>query len=510
MAGAVETSTDRDPEREADPTPYVDVVIVGGGFSGLAMADRLRRSGHRDFAILERADRVGGTWRENTYPGCRCDVPSHVYSFSFAPNPTWSSTFSRQPEIQAYLERVAAERGLLERVRFGCELQGARWDPEPGRWRLRTSGGPLDARVLIAAAGPLHEPSIPALPGLAEFEGTVFHSASWDHAHDLAGERVAVVGTGASAIQIVPQIQPVAERLHLFQRTPPWVMPFTNRALTSGERLVYSRLPAAQRLMRSAIYWAREALAIPMLQAAFAPLLRRIGEHHLRRQVPDPALRAKLTPDYLPGCKRILIADDYLPALTRPNVELLAAGLAEVRGRTVVDEHGAEREVDTIILATGFRVTDLPIAERIQDATGRSLAERWDGSPQAHRGTTVAGFPNLFILLGPNTGLGHNSVVYMAEAQADYVLAALAHMRAGAIGAIEPRAEAQRTWNAAVQRRMEGTVWLAGGCSSWYLDRNGLNTTLWPGFSFRFRRALRRFDPAEYLAFDGPGGNESR
>jgi cation diffusion facilitator CzcD-associated flavoprotein CzcO len=262
--------------------------------------------------------------------------------------------------------------------------------------------------------------------------------------------------------------------------------------------------------MRSAIYWAREAFAIPMLRAAFAPLLRRIGEHHLRRQVPDPALRAKLTPDYLPGCKRILIADDYLPALTRPNVELLAAGLAEVRGRTVVDEHGAEREVDTIILATGFRVTDLPVAERIEDATGRSLAELWAGSPQAHRGTTVAGFPNLFILLGPNTGLGHNSVVYMAEAQADYVLAALAHMRAGGIEAIEPRAEVQRAWNADVQRRMEGTVWLAGGCSSWYLDRNGLNTTLWPGFSFRFRRALRRFDPAEYLAFDGPGGNESR
>ena len=476
----------------------IEIAIVGSGFSGLAMASRLRRSGRSDFVILERARDVGGTWRENTYPGCRCDVPSHVYSFSFAPNPDWSSTFSAQPEIRDYLRRVASDEGLLEHVRFGCEVEQASWDPERRRWQLQTSRGPLSARVLIAGAGPLHEPKLPGIPGLAEFEGARFHSATWDHDHELEGERVAVIGTGASAIQFVPQIQPEVAKLHLFQRTAPWVMPRRDRALTSIERFAYRRFPALQRLARSSIYWAREALAIPMLRVALAPLLRVVGELHLRRQVPDRELRAKVTPDYLPGCKRILVANDYLPSLGRPNVEVVCDGIAEVRGRTIVTADGAEREVDTIILGTGFHVLDMPIAGRLRDGDGRSLAELWDGSPRAHRGTMVAGFPNFFLLLGPNTGLGHNSVVYMAEAQADYVLGALGHLREQRLETLEVLPEAERRWNAAIQSRMKGTVWTEGGCSSWYLDRNGLNTSLWPDFSFRFARALRRFDPAEH------------
>ena len=478
----------------------VDVAVVGTGFSGIAMAVRLKRSGRDDFLVLERARAVGGTWRENTYPGCRCDVPSHVYSFSFAPNPEWSSTFSPQPEIRDYIRQVAAEQGVLPHVRFGCEVEAARWDSEARRWRLQTSTGPVSARVLVAGSGPLHEPKLPDIPGLADFEGTVFHSAAWDHDHDLAGERVAVIGTGASAIQFVPRIQPQVERLHLFQRSPAWVMPRTDRPLTGVERALYRRFPALQHAMRGGVYWARELLAIPMLRVALAPLLRVIGKRHLSRQVPDAELRDKLTPDYLPGCKRILIADDYLPSLTQPNVELVCDGIAEIRGRTVVTADGAEREVDTIICGTGFHVTDIPVAARIRDGEGRSLAETWDGSPQAHRGTMVAGFPNLFFLLGPNMGLGHNSVVYMAEVQADYVLLALEYMRANGLDAIEPSAEAQRRWNDSIQRRMKGTVWTEGGCSSWYIDRNGLNTTLWPDFSFRFRQALRRFEPAEHRA----------
>lgn len=478
---------------------HTDIAIVGSGFSGLAMASRLKRSGRTDFLICERGHDVGGTWRENTYPGCRCDVPSHVYSFSFAPNPDWSSTFSPQPEIQAYLQRVAADEGLLEHVRFGCEAESARWDPDASVWRLQTSTGELTARVLIAGAGPLHEPKLPDVPGLRDFEGTLFHSATWNHDHDLGGERVAVIGTGASAIQLVPQIQPKVQSLHLYQRTAPWVMPRRQRPITRVERTLYRRFPALQRGMRNAIFAAREAIAIPMLRVALAPALRAVGKGHLRRQVRDPQLRARLTPDYLPGCKRILVANDYLPSLEQPNVEVLSTGLAEVRGRTLVGSDGSEREVDTIILATGFHVLDMPIADRIADAEGRSLADHWNGSPQAHRGSMVAGFPNFFLLLGPNTGLGHNSVVYMAEAQAGWVLKALEHMERGGMDAVEVTEGAQRAWNDAVQRRMQGTVWLDGGCASWYLDANGLNTSLWPDFSFRFAQAMRNFDPTELV-----------
>jgi cation diffusion facilitator CzcD-associated flavoprotein CzcO len=476
-----------------------EIAIVGSGFSGLAMAARLKRAGRDDFVILERAREVGGTWRENTYPGCRCDVPSHVYSFSFAPNPDWSESFSPQKEIFDYLRKVADDEGLTEHVRFGCEVELASWDADAKRWRLQTSSGELTARVLIAGAGPLHEPKLPDVPGLRDFEGHLFHSATWDHDHDLAGERVAVIGTGASAIQFVPQIQPVVERLHLFQRTAPWVMPRRQRRITRIERALFRRVPALQRAARAAIYWAREAIAIPILRVAFAPLLKRVGLIHLRRSVPDRDLRSKLTPDYLPGCKRILVANDYLPSLAEPNVEVLCEGIAEVRGRTVVGTDGSEREVDTIILGTGFHVLDMPIAERVVDGGGRTLADHWDGSPQAHRGTMVAGFPNLFLLLGPNTGLGHNSVVYMAEAQAGYVMRALAHMSEREHETVEVTARAQGAWNDAIQARMDGTVWLEGGCSSWYLDANGRNTSLWPDFSFKFARALRRFEPAEHL-----------
>jgi cation diffusion facilitator CzcD-associated flavoprotein CzcO len=452
-----------------------------------------------DFVVLERSGDVGGTWRDNAYPGCACDVPSHLYSFSFAPNPDWSSTFSPQSEIQAYLRRVARAEGILPHVRFGCELEEAAWEEESQRWRLRTSSGWLSARVLVAAAGPLSEPAIPDIPGLRDFGGALFHSATWDHDHDLAGERVAVIGTGASAIQFVPRIQPRVEKLHVFQRTPAWIMPRPDRGLTRAERALYRRAPTAQRLMRAAIYWGRELYAIPLLRAGLAGVTKLAAHRHLRRQVPDPALRAKLTPDYAPGCKRILVSDDYLPSLATPNVEVVCDGIDEVRRRSIVTRDGRERDIDTIILGTGFHVTDMPIAERLRGRDGRTMAEHWDGSPQAHRGTTVAGFPNLFLVLGPNTGLGHTSVVVMAEAQVGYILDTLAHLDAYGLGTVEVRAEAQRAWNAEVQRRMRGTVWTAGGCASWYLDPNGLNTTLWPDFTFRFARALRRFDPEEHV-----------
>jgi cation diffusion facilitator CzcD-associated flavoprotein CzcO len=477
---------------------HTGVAIIGSGFSGLSMAVELKRSGREDFVVLERANDVAGTWRDNTYPGCACDVPSHLYSFGFAPNSEWSSTFSPQPEIYAYIRRVAEQQGLMPHICFGIEVEQADWDEVAQQWRLTTSGGEMTASAIASAAGPLSEPSIPDIPGLRDFKGAIFHSATWDHEHDLTGERVAVVGTGASAIQFVPQIQPKVSQLHLFQRTPPWIMPRPDRPITRVERMVYRRFPAAQIAMRGAIYWGRELFAIPMLHHRLSKVIKRAGLRHLRHQVKDPELRAKLTPDYEPGCKRILVSNDYLPSLDKPNVEVVTDGIAEIREHSVVDSQGVEREVDTIILGTGFHVTDLPIADRVRGRDGRTLADCWDGTLQALRGTTVAGFPNLFFVLGPNTGLGHTSVVLMAEAQAGYIRQALEHMERAGIGAIEPRQEAQDAWNAEIQRKSAGTVWLNGGCESWYIDRNGKNSTLWPDHTFKFFAAMKRFKPSEY------------
>ncbi len=387
--------------RQDGPARHVHMAIVGSGFAGLGMAIRLKQQGIEDFLVLERADDVGGTWRDNHYPGCQCDVPSHLYSFSFAPNPTWSRTFSRQPEIQAYLRRCAEDAGVMPHVRFGHAVTGAAWDENAQLWRIDTAGGPFTARMLVAAPGPLSEPSVPSIPGIGRFEGKVFHSAQWDHDHDLDGERVAVIGTGASAIQFVPRIQPRVGRLHLFQRTPAWIMPHPDRPISRLERRVYRAFPAAQRLMRAGIYWARETFVFGFLHRRLMRMPQRIARHHLRSQVADPQLRAKLTPDYQIGCKRILMSNDFYPSLCEPNVEVVTDGVREVRESSIVDAAGVEREVDTIIFGTGFQVAKMPIAERVRGRDGLLLADAWRDGMQAHLGTTVAGFPNLFIVPGP-------------------------------------------------------------------------------------------------------------
>jgi len=386
----------------------------------------------------------------------------------------------------------------MAHIRFGHELLDAAWDEDTQRWRIETSRGELTAQVLVLGTGPLSAPSIPDLPGLERFEGTTFHSATWDHDHDLEGERVAVIGTGASAIQFVPQIQPRVGRLHLFQRTAPWIMPRPDRPLKGWERRLYRELPAAQLLMRAGIYWARESFVLGFRHPRVMRWGQRLALRHLHRQVHDPELRRELTPSYRMGCKRVLISNDYLPALTRENVEVVTDAIREVRERSIVSADGTEREVDTIILATGFHVTDMPAAERVRGRDGRSLADVWDGSPRAHMGAMVSGCPNLFFLVGPNTGLGHNSIVFMIESQCNYVLAALRLMETRNAAELEVRPEAQARYNARIQEQMRGTVWTSGGCASWYLDAQGRNTTLWPTFTWPFRRRTRRLDPAHY------------
>ncbi len=483
----------------SDVPTHLRAAIVGSGFGGLGAAIRLKQEGIDDFLVFERAADIGGTWRDNSYPGCACDVPSHLYSFSFALNPRWTRSFSSQPEIWAYLRDCARRFGILPYLRLGHEMRRASWDDGRQRWRVETTGGTWTADVLIAATGPLSEPSIPALPGLNSFEGTVFHSARWDHDHDLTGRQVAVVGTGASAIQFVPEIQPRVGRLRIFQRTAPWVLPRRDRAVTRAERWLFRTVPATQRLARSLIYWTRESWTTAFLHPWLMRLPQRLALRQLRRAVPDPELRARLTPDYTLGCKRVLLSNDYLPALTRPNVELVGAGIRQVRPHGIVTDDGVEHQADTIIFGTGFHVTDMPIGDRVRGREGRTLAEVWAGSPNAHLGVTVAGFPNLFLVPGPNTGPVSTSVVLMIEAQVEYVLRALQFMGTAGAATVEPRPEAQQAFVAEVDGRMRPTVWSAGGCASWYIDRTGRISALWPGFTWAYRRRMRRFDPALHL-----------
>jgi cation diffusion facilitator CzcD-associated flavoprotein CzcO len=478
---------------------HVDVAIVGGGFAGIGMAIALLRAGRTDFVVLERDGDVGGTWHQNTYPGCQCDVPSNLYSFSFAPNPDWSSTFALQPEIGAYLKRVADDFGVRSHVRTRTAVEDAAWDEATQRWRIETSRGSLSARVLVAGMGGLSEPSVPSIPGADSFAGPAFHTARWQHDVDLAGKRVAVIGTGASAVQVVPRLQPLVGRLSVFQRTPPWIMPHPGRPTRPRERALFRALPALQKAVRGAIYWGRECYVLPFRFHRLSAVPERIARAHLTRQVADPALRERLTPRYEIGCKRILMSDEYFPALQQPNAELIADAIERITPTGVVTADGVEHAADAIVWGTGFRVTDMPYVEWLRGRDGRVLGDVWrEHGMQGLRGTTVAGFPNLFMLVGPNTGLGHNSIVFMIESQVAYVMDALDALEARGAVACDPRPRAQDVFNETVQRRMRGSVWTKGGCASWYLDAHGRNTTLWPGSSWSFRRAARRFDPAEY------------
>jgi cation diffusion facilitator CzcD-associated flavoprotein CzcO len=486
------------PAGDRDDAQHVRIAIVGSGFAGLGLAIRLKQAGIDDFVVLERADDVGGTWQANTYPGCQCDVPSHLYSFSFAANPNWSRTYSRQPEIWDYLRDITRRYEIGPHIRFGHELKDAAWDDERQRWRVETSRGAWTAQLLVDATGPLSHPQVPAIKGLDTFEGALFHSAEWDHDHDLDGERVAVIGTGASAIQFVPRIAKRVAQLHVFQRTAPWILPHTDRPTTRFERRLYKHLPFAQKAVRVAVYWTRESFLLGFIKdQRFMAGAERIAAAHLRKQVPDPELRRKLTPQFRLGCKRVLLSNRWYPALARPNVELLTDAIREIRARTIVLADGSEREVDTIILGTGFHVTDPPTAQLVRGRGGRTLAERAHAGIQAYRGATIAGLPNFFKLIGPNTGLGHNSMVFMIESQLRYVMDALRVMDEQQIATFEIRPEAMAAYNEQIQSKMPGTVWMSG-CASWYLDAEGRNTTIWPDFTFRFRHRTRRFDTRAY------------
>jgi cation diffusion facilitator CzcD-associated flavoprotein CzcO len=474
----------------------LSAVVVGAGFSGIAAGVTLKKAGITDFVILEKASRVGGTWRENTYPGAACDVPSHLYSFSFEPNPQWSRSFGGQAEILAYLEHCTDTYDLRPHLKFGQAVTEARYDA--GRWHVTTaSGEQFEAQALLLGNGALHIPSLPDIPGLSTFQGTTFHSARWNHDYDLAGKRVAVVGTGASAIQFVPAIAPKVGRMHVFQRTAAWVVPKADHVMTSRQRWAYEHVPGAHWLRRASLYWKMESAVIGF---AYAPRVLALAEklvaRHIAREVKDPALRQKLTPTYRLGCKRVLLSNDWYPAMQRDNVELVTDGIAAITSRGVRTVDGTEREVDALILGTGFKVSEYLSSIKVLGAGGVDLNDVWRTGLRNYLGITVSGFPNLFLLMGPNTGLGHNSMIFMIEAQARYATAALAQMQKRRIAAIDVLPEVESAFRDELARKMKGTVWMTG-CQSWYQTPDG-EVFLWPAATFDYWWKTRRVDLSEY------------
>ncbi|GAA0948995.1 NAD(P)/FAD-dependent oxidoreductase [Nonomuraea longicatena] len=474
------------------------IVIIGAGFAGICMAIKLKEAGYHDFVVLEKAPDLGGTWRDNTYPGCACDVPSHMYSYSFDLNPGWSRMFSPQEEIRAYLRGCVERHGLAEHLSYGREVVGLEYDDDAREWAVTLEDGEtLRTFAVVSGIGALHIPKFPDIAGREVFAGPAFHSSAWDHSADLTGKSVAVIGTGASAVQFVPRIAREAGRILLFQRTPPWIHPKPDFAVSDRARRLLA-LPGAARTVRNALYWALESRGLgfavdPRLMKGHEAVARR----HLARQVPDPELRARLTPDYTIGCKRILVSSDYYPALTRPNVTLITEAAREIRTRSVVDASGVEREVDVLVYGTGFKVTDGLQEQRIIGRGGLKIQDAWRDGIETYYGIATAGFPNLFFLLGPNTGLGHNSVVFMIESQVRYVVKCLRLLSRTQARALDVRPEVQRAFNARLQRRLRSLVWNSG-CASWYLDEQGANRTLWPGFTTEYWARTRRVDPRSF------------
>lgn len=475
------------------------IIIIGSGFGGLCMAIRLKQAGQHNFLILEQSTEPGGTWRDNAYPGAACDVPSHLYSFSFEPKPDWTRHYAPQQEILAYTRHCIDKYGLSAHLRCNTKVTAARFVAETGRWQIQLADGSDEvADIIVSASGGLSRPAYPNISGLSRFAGKLFHSAQWDHGYDFKGKTVAVIGTGASAIQFVPQIAPQVKQLELFQRTPPWVLPKPDRAIPPIERNLYRRVPLLQRLHRKLIYWHLEGRALGfVVNPRIMHMAQWLGRQHLRKHIIDPVLRTKLTPDYVMGCKRVLMSNDYYPALARPNVRVVTLAIREMVAEGIITSDGKLHQVDAVILGTGFQAGDAVAPFSVRGINGADLNFAWRDGAEAYLGTSVHGFPNLFLIVGPNTGLGHSSMIYMIEAQVQHVLACLDALRSNGARQIEVKAEVQQRYNHKLQARLAKSVW-ASGCSSWYQNHAGRNTTLWPGFTFKFRQRVATLRDGDY------------
>jgi cation diffusion facilitator CzcD-associated flavoprotein CzcO len=474
------------------------VAVVGAGFGGVAAAVMLHRAGYDDVTVFERGERVGGVWNHNTYPGAACDVPSHLYEFSFEPNPRWSRRYAPQAEIQGYLEDVARRNGVLDRIRTNVEVLGASWVQERARWVLQTSAGTHEADILLTACGQLSVPKLPPIPGLDSFDGPVFHTAEWDHDVELAGRRVAVVGTGCSAIQTVPAIQPLVEHVDVYQRSPGWTIPKMDFAYSERAQRLFERFPILQRLDRKAVFAFMELGALGMTtRPGILRAFRAVGRSQINKAIEDPVLRAKVTPSDEIGCKRIMLTDEWYPTLTRPNVELVTDAIAEVTPGGLRLADGSERAADVIVLATGFSTHGFVAPMEIVGAGGRTLAEEWSEVPRAYLGMSVPGFPNMFLLYGPNTNGGTGSVIYTIEAGMSHVIAALGELERRNARRIEVGRRTADAFDDELRAALAGSVWHTG-CTNWYVDENGNDPNQWPWLWSTYRRRTARIEPGAY------------
>lgn len=475
-------------------------LIIGAGFAGICAAIKLKEQGETNFLVLERNEWLGGTWYDNHYPGAACDVESHLYSYSFEPNPNWSREFSPQPEILKYMEHCVEKYAIKPFLHFNTEIKQAVFDEPSGIWTVTTvSGKEFKTRVIVSCTGGLSEASYPDIKGLDTFKGVMFHSAKWDNKVDLKGKSVAVIGTGASAIQIVPTIASQVKQLFLFQRTPPWILPKPDGEISAFRRWLYNKAPFMQRLHRGRLYWQHEVMALGFVkQPDILKLASKMSLRFLRQSIPDLALRAKLTPTYVMGCKRVLISNDYYPALNRENVEVIADAIQEVNATGVLTKNGEQRNADILVIATGFKAAEDVSRFTVKGRKGLDLNEAWRDGAEAYLGTTVSGFPNMFLVVGPNTGLGHSSMILMIEAQVHLIMESLKAIKQRNAKFIDLKPEVLKQYNSEIQEGLSTTVWQSGGCHSWYQTKSGKNVTLWPGFTFEFMKRTKKFEEEKY------------
>lgn len=496
-------------------THIYDTLIVGAGFTGIGAAIKLTQAGVDDLVILERSDRVGGTWRDNTYPGAACDIPSLLYSFSFVKNPTWSRAYSPADEIRRHIEDMVDDFDLTRLIRFGVEVNGLVFDESEGVWTVKTKGRKrLKARTVVLASGPLPDHKWPDIRGLETYEGHKIHSAQWDHDYDFSGKRVAVIGTGASAVQIVPELAKQAEFVKVFQRTPGWVIPRVDVAMPTAAQTLLTKVPAVQEIARQALYWGHEVAATALVwDTPLTGLVARLGKAHLHRQVKDPWLRRQLTPDFTPGCKRMLVSSDYYPALQRDNCKLIDWPIATMSPVGIRTSDGLEHHLDAVVFATGYDVHLTGPPYPVTGIGGRSLSAEWTTGAQAYKSINAHGYPNLFFMTGPNSGPGHNSLLVYVEGQLDYTVRAVTTILRERLRYLDVRADVQRRYNERIQKRLAKTTWMSG-CSSWYLTADGFNASMYPGFATQYLRQMRDFRSADYhmverVALGARGGARS-
>ncbi|EOR10506.1 flavin-containing monooxygenase [Acinetobacter tandoii] len=484
--------------KQPQPTRVYDCIVIGAGISGIAAAYKMIQAGYTDFLVFEKADRVGGTWRDNTYPGCGCDVPSALYSFSFAPSHAWSHLFAKQTEILAYLEQVTKQFNLNDKIKFKHELLSAKWNEAQQQWVLETSQGKFLAKTVVFSTGPITEPSVPQVKGIDTFQGEMFHSARWKHDYDLTDKRVAVIGTGASAIQFIPQIQPDVKELIVFQRTAPWVLPKADLALNDAAKGIIAKYPVIQQLWRGGVAQILNGINFGLRHPQILEPINLLSKQLLKLQIQDHTLRKNVTPNFSIGCKRLLFANNYYPALQQENVQLVPQGLIEIQGNKLIAANGEQYEVDVIIWGTGFEVSHPPIGKRVYDTNEQLLAERWkESSPEAFLGASLEHVPNAFLVLGPNI-LVYDSFIGIAEAQLDYIMSGLLQMRDQGIKRIQIKPKVLHEHNVAVQKNLQKTVFNRGGCKSYYLDKNGRNFAAWPWSLKQLKQQLKKLDLADY------------